>query len=194
MKKIFILLFALGVPLGLPLNAGPVIQLNPVDGAVTGTPRGTTGWGFTVESDSLQWISFVGSFLMGETNPALGVYTDRIGVSGGPVDFTLPAAASTWTQIFNDAAQTGIGAYALSPASLPGDENSGVLRVQWAVYTADPYSCGSCFVGSFHQDFDVQVTVTEAPAEVVPEPATLSVVLLAGTVLLGRRVRGLRPR
>jgi hypothetical protein len=187
--KISILLFVLG----LPLLASPLIQVDPADGSVTGTAGSIAGWGFTVEPDPVQWISFVGSFLMNETNPALGTYTDLIGASGGPVDFTLPAAAPTWTQGFSHAAQTGIGAYALSPASLPGDQNSGVLRVLWAAYTADPYSCGSCFAGSFYQDFEFQVTVV-APPQDVPEPATLSVVLIAGVALLGRRVRarGLR--
>jgi len=189
MKKIFVLLFALG----LPLLAGPLVQIDPAAGAITGTPGGITGWGFTVESDPVEWISFAGSFLMNETNPGLGVYTDLIGASGGPLDFLLPAGAATWTQIFSDAAQTGIGAYAVSPGSLPGDENSGMLRVQWVAYTADPYSCGSCFAGSFQQDFDFSVTAAAAPSASAPEPGTLSALLIAGSLILGRRL-SLRTR
>ena len=185
MKKTFVLLFALG----LPLLAGPIIQLDPADGAVTGAPGGTTGWGFTVQADPLQWISFSGSFLMSETNPAVGVYTDLIGASGGPLDFVLPAGAPAWTQFFSDAAQTGIGSYALSPVSLPGDQNAGVLRVLWVAYSADPYTCGNCFAGSFQQDFDFRVTVADAQSQVAPEPATLPLVLIAGALLLGRKVR-----
>jgi hypothetical protein len=184
MKKTFVLLFALG----LPLLAGPIIQLDPADGAVTGSPGVTVGWGFTVQSDPLQWISFEGSFLMGETNPTVGVYTDLIGASGGPLDFVLPAGAPAWTQIFSDAAQTGIGSYALSPASLPGDQNAGLLRVLWVAYSADPYTCGSCFAGSFQQDFDFRVTVADTPSQVAPEPATLPLVLIAGALLVGGRV------
>ena len=183
MKKIFVLLFALG----LPLLAGPLVQIDPAAGAITGTPGGITGWGFTVQSDPLEWISFAGSFLMNETNPGLGIYTDLIGASGGPVDFVLPAGAPPWIQVFSDAAQTGIGSYALSPASLPGDQNSGVLRVQWVAYSGDPYTCGSCFTGSFQQDFDFSVTVAAAPSTDAPEPGTLSVLLIAGALFLYRK-------
>ncbi len=189
MKKTLVLLFALG----LPLLAGPLIQIDPAGGAITGTPGGTTGWGFTVESDPVQWISFAGSFLTSETNPGLGIYTDLIGASGGPVDFILPAGVPAWTQIFSDAAQTGIGSYALSPGALPGDHNSGVLRVLWVAYTADPYSCVNCFAGSFQQDFDFRVEVAGAPPQIAPEPTTLPVLLIAGTLLLGRRAIGIRP-
>ena len=162
MKKTFILLFAMG----LPLLAGPIIQLDPADGVLTGTPGSTVGWGFTIQSDPLQWISFEGSFLMNETNPGLGVYTDLIGASGGPLDFVLPAGAPAWTQSFSDAAQTGIGAYALSPASLPGDQNAGsaagavggvlrgslhlrqlFCRVVPAGFQLPGYGCGCAFPG-----------------------------------------------
>ncbi|MEO8369095.1 MAG: hypothetical protein ABI806_07850 [Candidatus Solibacter sp.] len=183
MKKIFVLLFALA----LPLLAGPLVQIDPAGGAITGTPGGITGWGFTVDSDPVEWISFAGSFLLNETNPGLGVYTDLIGASGGPLDFLLPAGAATWAQGFSDAAQTGIGSYALSPGSLAGDQNSGLLRVLWVAYSADPYTCGSCFTGSFQQDFDFQVVVMEAPAQSAPEPATLSVVLIAAALFAYRR-------
>ena len=190
MKKKFILLFAMG----LPLLAGPIIQLDPADGVLTGTPGSTVGWGFTIQSDPLQWISFEGSFLMNETNPGLGVYTDLIGASGGPLDFILPAGAPAWTQIFSDAAQTGAGSYALSPASLAGDQNAGVLRVLWVAYSANPYTCGSCFAGSFQQDFNFQVAAADAPSQVAPEPATLSVVLIAGAMFLGRKMHAVRHR
>jgi len=184
MKKTLFLLFALS----LPLVAGPVLQIDPADGFVTGAPGGTTGWGFTVQSDALQWVSFAGSFLMNETNPGLGIYTDLIGANGGPVDFVLPAGTPTWMQVFSDAAQTGIGSYALSPGSLAGDQNSGVLRVLWVAYSADPYSCGNCFAGSFQQDFDFRVAVANVPPQSAPEPTTLSVLLIGGVLLLGRRM------
>ena len=109
------------------------------------------------------------------------------------MDFLLPAGAAVWTQIFSDAAQTGIGSYALTMAALPGEQNSGVLRVLWAVYTADPYSCGSCFAGTFQQDFDFSVTAAAAPSASAPEPGTLSALLIAGSLLLGRRL-SLRTR
>ncbi len=188
MKKRFILLFAMG----LPLLAGPIIQLNPADGILTGTPGSTVGWGFTIQSDPLQWISFEGSFLVNETNPGLGSYTDLIGASGGPLDFVLPAGAAAWTQVFSDAAQTGAGSYALSPASLPGDQNAGVLRVLWVAYSADPYTCGNCFAGSFQQDFNFRVTAADTPSQAAPEPATLSVVFIAGAMFLGRKMYALR--
>ena len=84
-----------------------------------------TGWGFTVQSDPTHWISFVGSFLVSETNPALGAYTDRIGVSGGPADFVLPAAALPWEQSFNEADQTGLAAFALSLAAATEEDELG---------------------------------------------------------------------
>src|SRR6185437_11944110 len=71
------------------LLAGATITLSPADGGIAGLPGETTGWGFDMTADSINWISVTGSFLLSETDPGLGTYADLIGFQGGPVNFVL---------------------------------------------------------------------------------------------------------
>ena len=170
----------------LPSSASVLIHLDPGSGAITGTPGHSTGWGFTVEADPTRWVSFVGSFLLDETNSALGVYSDLIGINGGPVNYLLPPAAPDWTQAFSNPAQTGLGRYQLSVTAQPGAQNSAILRVLWAEYTADPYSCRNCFARSSYQDFGVRITAVAGPIQDAPEPATWLAGVVAGLLVLYR--------
>jgi hypothetical protein len=112
-------------------------------------------------------LSFTSSFVLNETNP-IGTYTDQIGADGGPVDYALPFDYDqTWTTI--------LGYYDVSPFATPGSSTSGTIRIQYERRTpvfGDLSGCEECYL-------DVPFAVTAETQSEVPEPATLSLFLLA---------------
>lgn len=171
------------------LGQAVTITFNPVSGAVDGVPGSLVGWGFTIYNESsTDWVSFSGSALVDETNPALGSYMDLLGPQGGPSDFSV-APLATWTQVFNDPDQTGVGEYAISMSAVPGAVDSGSIQVMWDDFTGDPTTCGDCFDGSFSQDVAFQVTVDGQTTSSVPEPNTLWLALIGGACFAGMRRR-----
>ncbi|HEV2447547.1 MAG TPA: PEP-CTERM sorting domain-containing protein [Candidatus Sulfopaludibacter sp.] len=161
--------------------AGPLITPDPFGGAVAGPPGSSVGWGFTVQSDASDWVAFVASFPLFESNPSVGLYTDFIGAHGGPVNFALPPGAPDWIESFRPAAQTGLGSYTIAPSALPGAVDSGTIRILYQLYTGDPNTCGSCAAGTGSLDVPFQVTVNAAP-----EPGTW-LLLAMGIGWLARR-------
>lgn len=156
------------------------VTLEPAGGAVTGTPGSVAGWGFTAQADPVLWTSFVASFTLLESNPSIGFYTDFIGMQGGPANFVLAPGAADWVEAFDNASQTGIGAFAILAGAPVGSQNSGLLHVEFDLFTADPNVCGACYSGGGELDLPFAVTVG-SPA---PEPATW--ILLGGALgLLG---------
>lgn len=148
--------------------------------ALSGQAGDTVGWGFAVQSDATEWISFIGSLLVDETTPTIGNYTDYIGQRGGPVDFALPPAVGTWLQLHDVPTLQGLGSYTLDPAALVGTSNGATLRVLYERYSANPLLCGgSCYLGSAQADLAVAVAVSA-----VPEPAPQAL-LATGLAALG---------
>src|SRR4051812_30050619 len=91
------------------------VQFDSLSGRIQGTPGSNVGWGFNIVNDSpVDWISFVLSFPVNETNPALGTYVDLVGPQGGPVNFTLGPNQS-WMQVFSEIDFTGAGLYMIDP-------------------------------------------------------------------------------
>lgn len=174
MKRRLLFSSILLVALSSLASATVVLAIDPPGGSVAGQPGDTIGWGFTTQSDPNLWVTFVTSFLLVESNPFLGTYTDFIGSEGGPVNFELAPGSSNWTQAFDSIAGTGIGSYAIDPAALPGAVDSGTLRVLYETFSADPNTCGACDAGSGFVDVPFQLAVTATP-----EPATW-LLLVAG--------------
>lgn len=165
--------------------AAPVLTLDPPTGAVGGAPGTTVGWGFTLTSDPNLWLSAIGSFILNETNPGLGTYTDLIGTLGGPTNFSLAPGASPWQQVFNFTNQLGLGFFEISNSAMIGSSNSGTIRVLVEAYNDDPFVCGgNCVENTFELDVPFRVTVNE-PTPEVPEPSTW-VMLATALVLLAR--------
>ena len=133
--------------------------------ARTGLASSTVGWGFSIQSDATEWVSFIGSLLIDETTSSLGSYTDFIGLRGGPDGFALPPAVGTWLQFYDAPSLQGLGSYTLDPGALAGSSNSATLRVLYERYSASPALCGgNCYLGSAFADLLVSVTA-------VPEPS-----------------------
>lgn len=168
----------------LPLHAAPLFSLTPPSGAISGAPGATAGWGFTVTPDPTYWTSVVGTVLLDETNPALGIFTDLISPQGGPTFGVLAPGAADWTQSFDLLNGTGFGAYSIDPGAAPGDSNSGQFLLLYELFSANPSTCGSCFVESNTATLGFTVTAT---ATAVPEPTTLAMIGTALALVWFRR-------
>ncbi|MCC6344444.1 MAG: PEP-CTERM sorting domain-containing protein [Bryobacterales bacterium] len=168
----------------LTLQGAPVLTLIPSSGFAGGAPGGVTGWGFSMVSDPNEWISFITSFPLTESNPGLGFYQDFIGLAGGPSGGVLEPGAPDWVQTFDALAGTGLGAYYLNPFALIGDTNTGTLMVIYERFSGDPATCGGCLLGQDELTANFEAAAT-------PEPGTAPLVLMGvGLVVWGaRRVR-----
>ncbi len=161
-------------------SADPVLTLNPA--SISGPPGFATGWGFMLQGDATYYTEIVGTLALNETNPLLGSFTDFISAQGGPSNGYL-APGSTWSQAYDSALQTGFGEYALLPTDGPGDSDSGQFLIQYQLFSADPTTCGSCFVTSGILINDFSVTAA-------PEPDSFGTIALGGLLCLAmRRVR-----
>jgi hypothetical protein len=156
------------------LSAGP-LQIDAPD--LSGQPGSVVSWKFRASADAVNFITFTSSFLLDETNPSIGTYSDVIASLGGPVDFQLPPGAPDWMEV--------AGTFQIDPIAAIGARNDATLRVLYETYSDDPFTCSQCFVSSDFQDLKVSVSV--AP---VPEPGTAVLMALGGAAaLLSRRRR-----
>jgi len=181
------LILALLTTVAIPAAAvaAPVVITVPLDGAISGFPGEVVGWGFTIQADPALWISFSDSFSLFESNPSLGFYTDFLGFQGGPVNFVLAPGAPDWLQNFDDMAGTGIGSFSIDPGALAGAVDSGVIHIDYQLFSADPNVCnGSCGAGAGSVDVPFQVTVASAPE---PKAGLLAAAGIAWILLRRRR-------
>lgn len=173
-------LCAAGLWAAQPAAALPLIELTAPGGDLKGLPGDTVGWGFRLQAQPLEWLSFIGSALVAETVPGAGSYTDLIGLAGGPAGGVLPAGSTVW-QVPYDGLGQGLGQYTLAPTAVPGTVNQATLRVLFERYSDNPFTCGSCFIDVGQADLAVSVRVLTPP---VPEPGTLAL-LAVGVAVLG---------
>ena len=186
----------------LPAGDSLFMQPNPLNGAVNGLPGATVGWGFTVNwtSTNGDWISFTGSSLGSaapggnETNPSvLALYTDFIGLQGGPDDFAVGPSDSPWTETFDGVSQ-GIGSYLItSDPSQAGANDSGQITIDFDLYNGDPLGPGTYLASYSYYGPSTEFSVTvdaPAPGSATPEPATGTLCAAAlGALLAWRRLR-----
>jgi hypothetical protein len=164
------------------------IQLNPLNGTLSGAAGATVGWGFTVDWTSTDgdWIVFTGSSLGSpdevESNPGLlSSYTDFIGAQGGPFDFGLQPSSSPWTEAFNNGLSMGVGSYQIASGAVVGAEDTGEITFDFEVFNGDPTTTGTQ-IGDLSQDYAYFGTSTEFTVNVAPEPNTA--LLLGGALLI----------
>ncbi|MBZ5603096.1 MAG: PEP-CTERM sorting domain-containing protein [Acidobacteriia bacterium] len=180
-------------------------SLNPADGAVSGLPGATVGWGFTMADDQYFLIvtatGFCSTFdpasdslpCQSPTNPpvANGTYADYFG--GSPFNFYLsaPGSPDLSQQNFDAVAQTGTGAFTIDDnAALIGQILTGVVVVDYNLYSCDPtdITCTSPVeqVNPVNSSFDF-FAVADASVQVTPEPATYVSVLSGVLIVVLRR-------
>jgi hypothetical protein len=169
----------LGFTLFLNLVAGPAtastLTTIPTSGFVTGSPGEDVGWGFSFTNESLtESLSFSQSFLVDETNPLLGIYTDLIGPQGGPDNFSVDIG-ETWSEGFLEASQQGLGFFSIDPNAVVGASDSGAIRVFYNFADGSPGSV----------DVPFTVTVTDS----APEPATGWTILIGCMFIGGWAIR-----
>lgn len=154
----------------------------PPSGQISGLPGETIGWGFDITPDSTDWIAVTGSIWLFETNPAIGFYTDFIGLQGGPLGGYLQPLTPNWLQLFDNSLSTGLGSFTIDGAAPLGASTSATLRILFERYSDNPTVCNNCFLEGGSADLQLTVNVAE-PTAAVPEPATYSLLAAALAIL-----------
>src|SRR5258708_20803637 len=196
----------LGVLLVLSLasvcTATATLTLNPVNGALVGAPGQSVGWGFTI-SDDTNWLLVVGTAFCTSFNTSTDIFPcanpgPPNAVPGGPyLDFTqvnfvvsAPNVPDPSQQIFtynppcNVGPCTGTGAFTINGNTPVGSLLSGVIVVDYNLFSGGPPGVGTQIGGDFFIEKNASVFVA-------PEPATL---LLLGSTLAGLGLARFRRR
>ncbi len=200
----WLLILVLAASLGSLAGAAVVFTLDPSGGSVTGAPGDTVGWGFEAYDDTYYLIVAASGFCttfdtssdtlpcQSPTNPPVagGTYADYF--SGAPFNFidSAPGSPDTSQDTFDATSMTGLGSFTINnDPSLLGQTLSGLLVIDYNLYSCDPLVCGDPVeeTNPLNNSFDF---FASAPADVmvqantnvtVPEPASVA---LAGFVLL----------
>ncbi len=172
---------------GSTSRAGTIIEL--LDGpALTIQPGDVGGWGLSVTSDEF-WVIFTGSTFSPLTS--LGTYTDYL---SGP-NFFFGTLGGTTESDFDATNLTGVGQFAVSPATLLGSSVAGSLQVFWDGYSLSPedplFDPGIDLISPGNiTTFDVSVSAGSTPVPVAtPEPRSLWLVLGGAALLAWRNPR-----
>jgi len=185
--------------LAAAVRAGPVVSLTPIDGAVSGSPGSTVGWGFTISSTADFLAVAATDFCVSATKPSdlpcasqvqyLGSYTDF-----SSADFFVvgPSPYSTTvTQNFDPTGPfgpTGFGSFAINGNAVVGAVLNGEIAVIYDLFAGDPAAGGEQIGGDNFISVPASVTVIGPIG--IPEPRTLLSFGfgLAGLILLRRRI------
>src|ERR1035437_4582790 len=130
--------------LGLGLGSAPIALAGPMqvdnltftlsnNGALSGAPGSTHGWGFEL-TNTLNYVVITGSGFDATQNAGDVIYTDFI----GPNFIVVGAPGSTVAQSFDPVAMLGVGSLAISPSASLGDIVSGQLVLTLDVYSVNP--------------------------------------------------------
>lgn len=168
------------------MSAAPVFTLTP-SAHLTASAGGTTGWGFDITADSQFALSILGSFLVDQSDPAFGTYTDLVGLIGGP-DAGYLGAGANWTQPFvfdpDPLAALGLGWFEVA-AGAQGTFTA-LLHLDYEVYDWIAGAPGD-YISSESVELPVSITVVDTV--VTPEPGTWTAALGLGLAVLRLRRR-----
>jgi hypothetical protein len=108
----------------LPLS----LVLNPPNGAISGAPGDTIGWGFTLTNPDNTYAAiasadFCGGVLTSPCSTPLGTFTDFI----AQFNFTVVGPNGTESAVFNPLNFTGVGSYTIDSAAANGDSFFGQI-------------------------------------------------------------------
>lgn len=124
-----------------PAYSSPILTLNPVGGALTGSAGSTVGWGFTI-TNSTDFLAVTNSdFCVGPiTSPCsntLGTYTDFIASNQFLVVGPPPENPSV-SQVFDPIALSGVGSFLINSAANPGDSVNGQIVLTYDLFSVSP--------------------------------------------------------
>ena len=140
--------------------------LEPANGAISGAPGATIGWGLTIKNeDSTNWIwinaESVFTVLHG---PTLGTYAD-FSLNSNPV-----APSTTAYLPFDLLNSTGAGSFAIFGTAPYDETSSGYIQFTYDIYDGDPFASGNQ-IGSDYANVNASVTT--------PEPSTYVLLTIA---------------
>jgi hypothetical protein len=166
LKHIISTLALLGTLFCAQAQATVILQLDPANGSVSGTPGATVGWGFTLSNDADYLVVTSASF----TAPlSIGIFTDYISQNFfvvGPPPETSPVS-----QAFDSTLITGIGSFAIDLNALAGGVVNNPIVLTYDLFSVSPNDL------AFDPDTDTisvgNIVTAGASVEVVPEPATV---------------------
>ncbi|MGD0302034.1 MAG: hypothetical protein ABSE86_33560 [Bryobacteraceae bacterium] len=170
-------------------RASAVIALTPPDGVIPGAPGSTVGWGFSL-TNGADWVSIDSVTTENETSPLGGVsggFTSYMDLLGGLSNGVTPPG-KTWTLDFSPGSPgTGLGQYSIDPGTPPGASDSGDFVIFYDEFSADPNTCGSCYIDTlqlFDSNGSAPAFTINASASPVPEPK-LTMLIILGFAVLG---------
>jgi hypothetical protein len=171
-------------------HASAVIALTPPDGVISGAPGSIVGWGFSLQNGA-DWVSVDSVTTENETSPLGGLsggFTSYMDLLGG-LSNGVTAPGKTWTLAFSPGSPgTGLGRYAIDPSTPFGASDSGDFVIFYDEFSADPNTCGSCYVDTlqlFDSKGNAPAFTISVPASAVPEPAPTVLMILGFALLVG---------
>jgi hypothetical protein len=179
--RVKITLAALVLSAGIA-EADPIVfSLLPPDGAISGEPGSTIGWGYRIANPTTFWLEVFGL----NADPFVHATADA-----GPFDFPILPPSTTFSVPYNPAADALAGLFQMTwDLTAPvGFTNSGMFTLSASFYDGDPLEGGN-FLEFAPDQFAVYTATVAAP---VPEPGTLALAAtgLALTGFVRRRRRG----
>jgi uncharacterized repeat protein (TIGR01451 family) len=166
--------------------------LDPSNGALSGAPGDSVGWGFTLTNTSdTDWAAVVltdycpadviASPCSTNGYPDVGNYSDIAGNN-----FVTIAPDSSVTQAFDVNAYTGLGYITI--AGIPVvDSVTGEVVVTYDEFDSDPNVDGNQIGGDESVDASASVDVTSSESMATPEPGTMLLLATGLAALFSRR-------
>jgi hypothetical protein len=185
-------------------DTAPTLTLDPANGALSGTPGSTVGWGFTIANSTNFLLITSSDFCVGPISSpcsnGLGTYTDFIASNQFVVVGPLPESSSV-TQAFDNSLLTGIGSFLINSTANPGDSVSGQIVLTYDLFSVSPNApnfdpiADTISIGNF---LTASASVS-VPSTTAPEPGTgllfgYGLIAFAGLGLAARKGRDRLPR
>jgi hypothetical protein len=147
-------------------QAAPLLTLNPMDGAISGLPGDTIGWGFTLTNPNdayavITSADFCGASLTSPCSTSLGTFTDFI----AQFNFTFIDPFSSLTVAYDPASFSGIGSYTINPDAAAGSSFLGQIVLTYDLYQTGPG------IDLLSTD-NLSTSVASVTVSAVPEPGT----------------------
>jgi hypothetical protein len=152
----------------------PAATLTLTPATISGAPGTTTGWSYSLDNDTANWI-VINSVVDSGFNPAFGTFTEY-----AASNFNVVAPGTIFSETFNLSLLQGFGQFDIAPGATIGDFSIGSFLVGFDTYSSDPLVDGGIGFISGLGTFDISFARVDA-VDPVPEPATLA---LTGAALL----------